>query len=99
VEEGLEELAMVGGEEVDELVDDNVFGEVGGEGEELAVEGEAAGGGDGGPLGAHWADVDVADLDADAGGPVADGPAEVVGIAAGGSGSFALTLNLSRCAG
>ena len=42
-EEALEDLAVVGDEEVDEIVDDAVFGEVVGEVEEVAVADGAAG--------------------------------------------------------
>ncbi len=52
------------------------FGEV----EEFGGEGEAVGGGDGGPFGAHRAEMDLTHANSYPGSPVAHGPAQIVGV-------------------
>ncbi len=62
MQEALEDAAVVGGEQVNELVDDDKLAEGAGKGEQLAVEGEAARvGTDGGRGAADVTSVGVGD--------------------------------------
>lgn len=61
VQEALEDAAVVGGEQMNQLVDDDEFTEVAREDEQFAVEGEAAGVGIDGGGGVHVAGVGAGD--------------------------------------
>ena len=61
VQEALEDAPVVGREQMDELVDDDEFAEVAGEGEQLAVEREAASIGADGSGGACVAEISMGD--------------------------------------
>lgn len=51
MEDELEDAAMVGSEQVDQFVDNNVFSQVSGHAEQSGIKGEPAGGRDHSPLG------------------------------------------------
>ncbi len=75
-EEGFEKLAVVRDFQVKQLVDDDVFAEIGGLGEDLGAEGHRAARRAGSPLAAHPLHADLARLDTDAVGPAGDLGAE-----------------------
>ena len=82
-QEALEDFAVVGNKQMDELVHDDVFDKGLWECQELGVKGEAAGGRDRGPFRAHGSQMNLGDFDADARGPMPSQPTEIVGRADG----------------